>query len=469
MKLCLVNPDKEAVDPPLGLCYIASYLREYGGFNDIVIVDKENELKKIEKEKPDLVGISVFTKDFNMSNELARKIKSRFDIPVLIGGSHISNMPEHLPHTNFDIGILGEGEQTMLELIQLYEKYGKFSSTMLKNIKGIIFKNNSSFKITGSRPLIEPVDKIPYPAKDLIKMKEHYLLPRASFFPGQLVVVDGISTSRGCPYNCVFCASGSKRIRLHSADYVVGEIKEIVEKYNIHHICLWDDLFTINKNRLQEIVQLLKQEGLKDKIEFLVNGRADLLNREICQLLKEMGVTRISIGFESGSEQILDYLKKNTVTVQQNYQALRLCKEFGIKVHGFFIIGSPMETEEDLKRTLKLAKDPDMDTFVTFQLTPLPNTDVWRYAKEKGIIKGEFKLNPMFQTIIGFRPELVMTDYISKEKLKKWYDLFKKEEEKNYKKIGFKLRYLKYLINFRFLSRVITNPKRILSYFKFAK
>jgi len=468
MKIALINSDRTSSDSPLGIAYITSYLRKYDGFDKVVIVDRENEIRKIKKEKPDIIGFSVLSKDFNDANNLAKEIKEKFDIPLIIGGHHISDMPFHLPKSNFDIGVIGEGEQTMLELMQLYEKSGEFPKQELKKINGLVFSDNGNLKMTERRKPIIPLDAIPYPARDLIKMKKYYLLPRVSFFPGELVVSTGMFTSRGCPFSCAFCSSARSRVRFHSPEYVVGEISLLIEKYKVDHIVLWDDLFIINKERLRKIAELIKKEGINEKVQILANGRADLIDEETCKFLKDMNVTRVSIGLESGSEKILNYLKKGTVTVEQNRRAIKLLKKYGIQTHGFFIIGSPMETEEDLKQTLVLAKNENMDTFSTFQLTPLPNTDVWDYAKEKGIVSDE-NINYSYLSVPGFKPELAMTENISKEKFKEWYDLFKEEEEKNYKKIGFKLRYLKYLTNFRFLSRVITNPKRILSYFKFAK
>lgn len=473
MKLALINPDRISVDPPLGLGYIASYLREYGNFEDIVIIDKEDPIKVIRKEKPDIVGITATTSDFPEANRIAKEIKKNFDIPIIIGGHHISLMSKHLPHSNFDIAVLGEGEQTMLELMQSYEKHGGFQFEKLENINGLGLLDNGNLKITQPRKPIEPLDEIPYPARDLLKMKKYYLLPRKSFFPGKLVATTGVVTSRGCPYKCIFCSSSAFwpiKARFHSPEYIVGEVKMIVEKYKVDHMEIWDDLFNVNKKRIERIGQLMREEGLKDKVNFVVNGRANLIDREMCKLLKAMNVVRISFGLESGSEKILKYLKKGVVSVEDNRRAIRLCKEFGIATNGFFIIGSPPETKEDLKDTLNLARDENLDTFAIFQLAPFPGTEIWDYALKKGIVSEDINFDYKQLAIPTFKPNLIMTENIDKEKFKEWYDLFQEEvSKKYYKKIKFEPKHLRYLFNSKFLWRVFTHPKEVINYLRYAK
>ena len=473
MKLALINPDRISVDPPLGIAYIASYLRKYGNFDDIVIIDKEDPIKAVRKEKPDVVGISATTSDFPEANRIAKEIKESFEVPLIIGGHHISLMSQHLPLSNFDMAVLGEGEQTMLELMQSYEKNRGFQPEKLKEINGLAFLDNDNLKMTQSRKPIEPLDLIPYPARDLLKMEKYYLLPRKSFFPGKLVVTTGIITSRGCPYKCVFCSSSAFwpiRVRFHSPEYVVGEVKMIVEKYKVDHMEIWDDLFNVNKKRIERIGQLMKEEGLKDKVNFVVNGRANLIDREMCKLLKDMNVVRISLGLESGSERILKYLKKGMVSVKDNRRAIRLCKQFGIETNGFFIIGSPPETEEDLKDTLSLVRDENLDTFSIFQLAPFPGTEIWKYALEKDIVSENINFNYKQLAIPTFKPDLIMTENISEEKFKEWYNLFQEEvAKKYYKKIKFELKHLKYLFNSRFLWRIFTHPNEVINYLRHAR
>jgi len=319
--------------PPLGLAYIASYLREYGDFNNtkIVSVDLLHNLKnerenldrgvvKIKKSNPDIIGISSVTQEFGIASQLARILKSVLDVPIIVGGPHITAIPYTLPES-FDIAVLGEGEQTILELIKLYEKSG-FNKNQLKKIKGIAFHNSNKVYITEERELIRPLDRIPLPARDLVDMKR-FTRPRWVFGNYRRRGTH-ILTSRGCPYNCVFCSTRNfwRIPRFFSAEYVIKEIKELIEKYRVEAVTLYDDLFMANKNRIKKLAELIKEEGINEKVEFFAMARANLFNKEMAKLLKEMNFKALSFGFESMSPKILSYLKRNSVTVEQNRRAV---------------------------------------------------------------------------------------------------------------------------------------------------
>ena len=230
MVLCNIDTDNQA-HPPLGIAYIASYLKKYLGNIDISIVDREKDmLKAVLKEKPDMIGISSVTKEFSNTIELIKEVKKKINIPVILGGPHISALPNTLPDV-FDIGVVGEGEETFFELMKIFLDEKKFSVEKLKNIKGICY-HDGDVKITERRKFIEPLDKIPFPARDLFNMERDYLVRRNSGTGKRISRATHILTSRGCPFNCRFCASSKfweHRIRYFSAEYVVNEIKEILD------------------------------------------------------------------------------------------------------------------------------------------------------------------------------------------------------------------------------------------------
>jgi radical SAM superfamily enzyme YgiQ (UPF0313 family) len=464
MKLALVSLDKRGALPPLGLGYIASYLRKYLNFYDTVIVDKEDFIKKIIKEKPDMVGISSVTEYFPKAKELAEEIKAKLEIPVLVGGIHISLLPQSLPKC-FDIGVIGEGEQTILEIVQRYEKFGEIPKEKLEEINGLVFHKNNKVCITKPRESIRPLDNIPFPARDIFKMKE-YLQPR--FLPhisGKLTTGTDLITARGCPYRCIFCSTSLfwKTVRFHSPEYVVNEIKEIIEKYKPESIAISDDLFIIDKNRLKKIVELIKKEKINEQVEFGCYGRANLMTDEICKLLSEMNVKFANFGYESGSDKILNYLKKGTVTVEDNRKSVEICKRYNMTVAGSFIIGNPGETKDDIDLTFKFIKDNPIDSTIIFILSPYPGTEIWNLAKNQGIVSDDMDWSRLGLGIKGREDEIFFLpkDMTKEEFLNKLSEIREFIDVKNNKrsKVSFK-----YLFHPTVIKHLIKDPKRIYNY-----
>ncbi|MCX6822335.1 MAG: radical SAM protein, partial [Candidatus Aenigmarchaeota archaeon] len=389
--ITLTNIDSDFSDkgghPPLGIGYIASYIKQYG-IDDVSIVDKENNpLKAIKKHNPDMLGFSSTTPDFPNAVRLAKDAKEELDIPIIIGGQHITLL-KRLPDS-FDVGVIGEGEETMKELTDLYVHDGELKKEKLKDIKGIIFHDNDKLIMTEPRPLIEPLDKIPFPARDLFNMNE-YLSPRKSITSNKLNRGTHMFTSRGCPFSCAFCSSSKfwKKIRYNSPEYAVKEITYLKEKYKVDGLLIFDDLFVGNKERLKKIVELLDKE--KIELEYRCYTRVNfIIDDEVCRLLKRMGVVSVSLGFESGSQKILNYLNKKT-TVRMNEKAIENCKKYGFHIHGCFILGTPTETREDMMMTLKFIKDnPIIDEIDLTIMTPYPETRIWDYAKQKGLVSDD--------------------------------------------------------------------------------
>ncbi len=469
MKLALVYPYPKLFDPPLGLAYIASYLRQYGNFDNTIIIDKEDPIKKIKKEKPDLVGIYAMFLNFDEINTMADIVKKEFDIPLLLGGPHISSMPKNFLNLNFDIGVIGEGEQTTLELINIFEKEGGFNPKKLKSIKGIVYRDKkNTLQMTEPRPLITPLDKIPFPARDLLKMKKYYLVPRKGAF-SELGIYSNMLTSRGCPYDCAFCSPSLfwRKFRCFTPEYVVEEIEFLISTYKLDGIIIWDDLFVVGKQRLEKIVKLVKDKKINEKVKFWVFARANLVNKHIARLLKDMNVTAVGFGLESGSERILEYLKGPTVTVEDNKRAIKACKELGIKTMGNFVIGSPHETDEDLQQTFDLFSNKNLDESYIHQLTPFPGTRIWDHAKQKGIVSDDINNLDFSQFILdGYKPNLVMTEKITKKRFKQWYDKFREEElRKNYN-VTIKKLNPKFVFNPSFLRKLIHNWPETLRYIR---
>ena len=477
LKVALVNINYSIknTDPPLGLAYLAAYARKYSSFSDFIIVDTEDPLRVLQEEKPDIVGMGPLTGQYIEANLLAGRIKREIGTPTLIGGHHISALPQHLSTSNFDIAVIGEGERTVLELLQAFHQKGRFEECDLENIDGIAFKTgDGKHRTTRPRGLVSDLDEIPFPARDLLRMKQSYVSLRRSKF-GEPGVYTHMMTSRGCPYRCVFCEPTRfwGRPRFHSPEYVVAEMKHLREIYHVEGILIFDDLFLANIGRVRKIVDLLAAMGLNKELKFAVFGRTNLINEEVLNTLVRMNVRSIDFGLESGSDKILGYLKNDTVTVKMNVDALRLCKTHGLHTIGTFVAGSPDETEEDLERTLDLVKNPDLDEAYVLPLQPIPGTDVWRYAMKKGLVSEDPNFpSALVQTSDSVHVETFLCNRISKETLEEWLVRMDKAAEDKNRSLNFshlKLKHLRYMFSIHFIGKLLKNWKEVLMFLRNAK
>lgn len=396
IKLALVNITKDMECPPLTLAYIATYLKEHMKDKieiSIVDINFENPIERILQLKPDVVGISSMTVKYNYAKKLAGEIKKNIKAHVIIGGIHISTCPESFSRV-FDIGVIGEGEKTMLELMKLFEKNHSFPSNELEKINGLVFLQQGRIARTAPRELTN-LDEIPIPNRKFLDKR--YLLPKVSYnkLRGKKVIEAGIMTSRGCPYKCIFCSTSRfwSRIRFHSADYVAKEIEYLVKDFSVDYIVVYDDLFASDIARVKKIYDKLKKDGIIGKVKFTCSLRANLVNEKICKILKEIGIVTVNFGFESGSDKILNYLKGESVTVEQNKNAVLLCRKYGFDVNGSFMLGSPTETIEDMRKTLELIewmKHQGATELWCGVTKPYPATKLWNYALEHGLINKNF-------------------------------------------------------------------------------
>jgi len=437
----------------LGLAYLASYLKRYSYFNDTHILEG-NVMPKLKALRPDLIGIYSVTQTFKEACLVARLIKEEYaKVPLIIGGYHISALPNTLPDV-FDVAVLGEGEETTKELLGVIAQHG-INPDKLSTIKGIAFHDGNQTKVTAPRPMIEDLDSIPFPARDMLYN----------------TVFSSILTSRGCPYKCIFCASvrfwGNPRF--HSPEYVVNEIEEIIGKYKAVHISIWDDLFVANRPRFEKICDLINRKKINKRISFGCALRSNLVTEDLCLLMKKMNIKRVSIGFESGSQRVLNMLKCGSVTVEQHIKAVELCKRHDIFITGTFMIGNPDESEEELNETLELIKRLKLSGGGSISLAvPLPGTTLWEYAKEKNLVSDQMDFSKIgimstdFSDPEGFRGVL-LTDKISKENFFQIAQKIQKVTNRFYlwgllRKDNFSLRNLKF---------IISRPKEVLSILRF--
>ncbi len=385
--IVLINPNAnvevmkrlDITTPPLGLGYLASVLRKEG-FKVKIIDDAVEKLglnKLLNKVKNALiVGITSTTPTFNAALKYAQKIKNRFpEIFVVLGGVHVTFMPyDALKHEFVDAVCTGEGEYTLKEVAERVER-GK----TLEGIKGLIYKEDGKIIDNGKREPVQDLDSLPFPAYDLMPLDRYTVLGhRMEHFP--------MISSRGCPFGCRYCSSSlfmGRKFRARSAENVVDEVEWLVNEFKAQYIAFSDDTFTLNKRRVEEICREIVNRGID--VEWSCSSRVDTINRSILEKMKRAGCSAIYYGVESASPAILRYYKKK-INLDMVEKAVKLTKKFGIMTICSFIIGSPYETKEDMKATLRFALKLDPDYAQFSILTPYPGTEIYEEAKEKGLL-----------------------------------------------------------------------------------
>ena len=354
----------------------------------------------IMKKNPKYLGISSDTINIFTAAELAEKLKkSNPQMKVIIGGPHVTAAPEETMKRfpSFDIGVLREGELTIVELLELL-KNSESNPTFeeLSKVPGIIYRNTESDQTTRSEPrkFIKDLDTLPLPAWDLLPdLNKYYVPPGWSMHRDSSAV---IITSRGCPSQCTYCdrAVFGNYIRLHSADYVMKMLHLLYYKYKIRHFRINEDNFVFVRQRVMEVCNRIIKENLK--ITWSCFARADRVDLEMLKLMKKAGCWQISYGVETGCQKIHDVEKKN-VTLEQTAKAVKLTRQAKIRVVGFNMIGHPLETVKTMQATIDFNKKIKVDDFKTQFLMPFPGTELYQTAEQFGDFDRDWKKMAVFK------------------------------------------------------------------------
>lgn len=436
MKILLINPPWSRIfggsleASPLGLCYIAAVLEEQGYEVSIYNADYKKGLQLtstsdmtakyeeylrvlkdlnhplweevsavISKQSPDIVGISVMTAKYGSALNVSRLVK-RFNpnIPVVWGGIHPTILPDDtLKNNDVDIIVRGEGEYTFLELIENLDNLNK--------VLGISYKQNDEIVHNENRPLIENLDELPFPARHLILGKENY----------HPETFGNIFTTRGCPYNCIFCASHNiwtKKVRYRTPENIVDEIKKVKRDFKTNQFRFEDDCFTVKNKFVDDVCNLLIKEKLH--IKWTTETRANLVTDELIKKMKSAGCEDITIGVESGDEDTLKKMKKG-ITLEQVRNANRILKENKMKFSAFFMIGFPWETKKEINRTISLMEELDPRMAIFSVATPYPGTELYEICKSEGLIPKYTDWSTFFHQ----SPDMYLTKNMTKEESSK--------------------------------------------------
>lgn len=402
MKILLINPPhlntvsscmpkvlEEDLDflPPLGLMYLAGYLKEKT-LHEVKIIDCQveqlsyQELEdRIIRENPNIIGVTAMTFtliDVIKTARLAKKINQK--IKVVLGGPHVNIYPdETMAIKEIDFLVLGEGERPFKELIDNIDRIEN-----LRQIKGLVFRKRNEIINTGHQELIKDLDSIPFPARELLPYQKYFSVV-SSKRP-----VTTMFTSRGCPFQCLFCDRPhlGKIFRARSANNVVDEMEEC-QRMGIKEILIYDDTFGVDRRRVLDICSEIQKKGLT--IAWDVRTRVDTVDEKVLKAMKKANCQRIHYGVEAGTEKILEILKKG-INLKQIENAFKITKKIGIKTVGYFMIGSPTETKEDILKTIKLTKRLNPDFVHISVTTPFPATGLYYLGLEKKILPYDYWL-----------------------------------------------------------------------------
>lgn len=405
--------------PPLGLAMIAAVLMENG--YDVKILDlpalglsEEIIPEIVSKEKPDVVGITALTPAIDSAIKTAELVKKTGNnIPIVLGGSHGTILPEETLCSTpaIDVVVRGEGEQTILELVKALDEDRIVG---LNDVRGITYRDGQVIRSNPEMTPILDLDSLPFPAFHLLPMDKYRLHPP---FGCRLPVMP-IITSRGCPYRCVFCSKSvfGRKYCGNSADYVIAEIQLLIEKFGVKEIKFYDDVFTLDKKRIFSLCSKMKELGLD--IPWTCETRVNLVNAKLLKIMKDSGCYMIEYGIESGNQTILNNLRKD-ITLEQINDAFKLTQAAGIDTVAYFMIGSPGETPDTIRDTIKFAKKIDPD-FVQFSLTtPYPGTDLYDLAITKGYVPTDWK-KYVYADLKSVDYPSFKTATLSPEELRKW-------------------------------------------------
>ena len=419
MKVLLINPpqtfypgsEQPAGNLPIGLMYIAAVLQKSGYQVEILdafmgagsVFQEDNEIinvglpaelikQEIEKRRPEIVGVAgPFTSQIGNALKISNLTKQvNPKILTVVGGPHVTLVPQEFLEEakSVDIAVMGEGEYAMLEIIQTFE--GKNN---LSEVLGIAYRQKNEIIVNKSRQPLDNLDELPYPAYDLVDMERYLNPPEGIGYRSFQDRAISMITSRGCPFNCCFCAVHlhmGQRFRAHSAQYVLDHIQFVVNKFKVKNIFFEDDNLTLNLKRFEAICDGIIERKIKIGWETPNGVRADCLTLELLKKMKQSGANSVFVGVESGDQQILDSVICKSLDLNRVVQFAKDAKQIGLKTGAFYIIGFPGETKENMQRTvdfaLGLKRDYDVGMHL-FMATPSYGTKLYEDCMVKGYLQ----------------------------------------------------------------------------------
>jgi radical SAM superfamily enzyme YgiQ (UPF0313 family) len=450
MKVQFIYPNKvrHPKDISIGIAILSAVLKKHGYEVDLIDTTFDIEdgsiLSRVKKFNPDLIAVSSNSANFPYAVHLATLIKSKFTIPIIIGGVHPTVAPEEtITKECFDMICVGEGEVALLELVRYLKRDGKSNS-----IKNIWFKENNTIIRNSPRPLITDLDSLPAPDLEIYDypryLKSHNMV--ASFL-----------TARGCPYGCTYCTNSSLKnlhkglgpwVRYRSVGNIMAELKRTVSKFSVKKVEFYDDTFTLRPSRVKEFCEQYKREvGLP----FHVNARVDCISDEMCRYLADGGCCRVQIGLESGDEQIRRKVLGRNISDETIIKACSLIKKHGMEVYTYNMIGIPYERMNNIKMTVELNRKIRPDFMSASIFTAYKGTKLYEVCRDNGWLDDQRSLGSFYSSTNLKHPHLPIKKL---KRMRKWFG-FRVFIAYNPMRAIMEL-IDRYLITFKFYSRLRT-------------
>lgn len=420
MRIVLVNFHNHQQNSGMyNLVALASYLEKENIEVQVIDAKRQPVWDIIRTWKPDIIGLTSYTVWYGDVVREAHKIKDMFPhIKIVIGGHHITSLPNSIRSPPFDYGIIGEGEDALANLCE---------GVPPEQIKGLIDGRITGSKDTIGNPVYHSnpvdIDKLP-----VVRLDKYTPI---DFYKDGMV---GITGSRSCIWNCQYCSirTMSKGIRFRPINIVVDEIQMCYYKLGSRIVIFWDDVFGLNINWLQSLIEELDRRKLLEKIQYHVHMRASIVTSERCELMRKMGVTVWNMGLDFGSDKMLKSVKGNDSSVEKNKEALLMAHRYGIATGGAVMFGAPGETIDDMKETLafmdwyadNIQRGLCSGSIWGFAATPLPGTEWWNIAEKKGKVSWDMNCGRL--GLHNWKEHFLLDESVTEEQFNWIHEEFKK-------------------------------------------
>lgn len=400
-----------SIGPPLGLAYIACALEQNSYKVNIIDANAEKLSDKdiicrVKQLKPALVGLTAVTPTMHICYRLAEEIKKEEPSTiVVIGGVHATSLPEETLSEclDFDFLIRGEGEFALIELVDALN-----NNKALNAVEGLVYRENGKIILNDLRDPVSNLDILPFPSRHLLPNRLYKTLDSSR--------MTCIIAMRGCAAKCIYCAVekvAGRRLRRRSPSNVAKEIESCFYNYGIRFIAFLDDTFTFDKTWVHKFCDEFMRTGFYKDIKWSCLTRVDNVDLDLLKHMKQAGCVRVEFGIESGSQKILDFLKKG-ITINQVKEAFGMAKKVKLATFGFAMLNTPLETRETIAETKKLIMDLGPDFLQLSFATPYPGTELFEVCEKKGIL-----ISKDWSKYIFLNNQLIRNKELSEDELKK--------------------------------------------------